>query len=431
MSEEKRPTSPNETEYLTFGGMAVVEGVMMRSPNYYAVACRAPNGKIVVKTEPLEKTWIGRQTWLKKPFLRGTLAMLDTMGLGIRAMNFAGNVQTEEKYGGEAVPVKAQKPVSPAMAWGSALIGLALVLVAVWMFATGSHFALAASLQGPEAKGALGRFAPWLIALTPALLGLIGLSKAPMLQGLLSPKAVDAMLIAATVVVYLAFGFLLFNATPQFVAEYLVRFATGSMDVNKHLLATNYLAEVVKIVFVIAYLSAISRLPMIYEVFKYHGAEHKAINAIEAGEDLSVESAARQTRLHPRCGTNFVIIVTVVSFFLFPLIPRDLFVPATSPGWLIALSRIPVELACLPLVAGVSYEVIRLAGKMRNKAWVNAILKPGLLTQLITTAEPEEKHLEVAVASLDAVMFAEESGRLEVTDDWAARSELAPNPAPA
>jgi uncharacterized protein YqhQ len=126
-----------------------------------------------------------------------------------------------------------------------------------------------------------------------------------------------------------------------------------------------------------------------------------------------------------------VIIVTVVSFFLFPLIPRDLFVPATSPGWLIALSRIPVELACLPLVAGVSYEVIRLAGKMRNKAWVNAILKPGLLTQLITTAEPEEKHLEVAVASLDAVMIAEESGRLEVTDDWGARPELEPNPTPA
>jgi uncharacterized protein YqhQ len=411
--------------------MAVVEGVMMRSPHYYAVACRAPNGKIVVMTEPLEKTWIGRQAWLKKLFLRGTLAMLDTMGLGIRAMNFAGSVQTDERFGGAASPARIERPVRPAVAWGSAVAGLGLLVLALWLWLTGNHAALAVAAQGEGAKGLLAVLAPWLVVLTPALVGLIGLSKAPVFRGLLTPKAVDAIVIAATVVVSLAFGFLLFNATPQFVAEYLVRFLTGSLDVNRHLMATNYAAEVVKILFVIAYLAAISRLPMIYEVFKYHGAEHKAINAVEAGEELSVESASRQTRLHPRCGTNFVIIVTVVSFLLFPLIPRDLFVPATSPGWLIALTRIPVELACLPLVAGISYEVIRLAGKMRNKAWVNAILKPGLLTQLITTAEPTDKHLEVAVASLEAVMTAEETGRLEVTEDWHGRAGPEAAAAPA
>lgn len=85
-------------EYLQFGGMAVPEGVMMRSPHYYAVACRAPNGEIIVKTEPLAETWIGKQKWLKKPFLRGTLALLDTMMLGNKAMSWATDIHTDPRY---------------------------------------------------------------------------------------------------------------------------------------------------------------------------------------------------------------------------------------------------------------------------------------------------------------------------------------------
>ena len=92
MPEEKKP------EKKTYGGMAVVEGVMMRSPNHYSVACRAPNGKIYIKTEHIEKTWIGRQKWLMKPFLRGTFALLDTMGLGMRAMRIASDVQLDPKF---------------------------------------------------------------------------------------------------------------------------------------------------------------------------------------------------------------------------------------------------------------------------------------------------------------------------------------------
>lgn len=89
---------PSKAEYLTYGGQAIIEGVMMRSPNYFSVACRAPNGEIILQTESLEKTWIGRQKWLKLPFLRGTLAILDAMALGIKAMRFASNVQLDPKY---------------------------------------------------------------------------------------------------------------------------------------------------------------------------------------------------------------------------------------------------------------------------------------------------------------------------------------------
>src|SRR5207244_119256 len=125
-----------------------------------------------------------------------------------------------------------------------------------------------------------------------------------------------------------------------------------------------------------------------------------------------------QTRLHPRCGTNFLIIVTIIAFLIFPAIPRDLFVPATSPGWLIALSRLPLQLIVLPIIAGISYEVIRAAGKAKAQKWGNIILKPGLMTQLITTAEPAPKHLEVAIASLKAVIKAEDSGHLTASDDY-------------
>ena len=333
-------------EYLQFGGMAVVEGVMMRSPNYWAVACRAPNGKIIVFSEHLEKTWIGRQQWLKKPFLRGTLAMLDTMALGMKAMRIASDVQVEPLY---------QKPED---------------------------------IESGKAE------------------------KPP-------SKAAVTLTIGLAIVVSLAVGFAIFNAAPQFLAEYLVRAFSGepASKGNTHLTVTNYLAEVIKMIFFIGYLSLIGLMPAIRDVFRYHGAEHKAINAMEDGAELNTQACQAQTRLHPRCGTNFAIIVIVVSFLLFPLIPRDLFVPGTSPGWLIALTRLPVELLCMPIVAGISYEVIRAAGKAKNQAWVKILLAPGLATQLITTAEPRDEHSDVGIAALQAVVKAEESGELTNTAD--------------
>ncbi|MCW5937851.1 MAG: DUF1385 domain-containing protein [Fimbriimonadaceae bacterium] len=353
---EKSPVESNlkSAEYLTFGGMAVVEGVMMRSPNYWAVACRAPNGKIVVKTEPLEKTWIGRQKWLKAPFLRGSLAILDTMALGTRAMNFAAGVQTEEKH------------LDPAEA---------------------------ASVKKTS-------------------------------------KATDNFVIGLTILVSLVIGFFVFKAAPEVVAEFSVRTATGQ-EANRFPLATNYIAEVIKILLFIGYLGAISRIPTIYEVFKYHGAEHKAINTVEAHVELNAANCAAQTRLHPRCGTNFAIIVAIVTFLIVPLIPRDLIVPLTAPGWLLAASRILVDLLVLPFVAGISYEVIRAAGKAKEQKWVNVLLAPGLATQFITTAEPEQAQIEVAIASLEAVMDAEDTGELLNTDDYHARAAVPSDPAPA
>ncbi len=312
-------------EYLQFGGMAVVEGVMMRSPHYWSVACRAPSGQIVVKTEHLAQTWVGKQNWLKKPFLRGTLAMLDTMALGSRAMNFASNVQLEAESAG----------------------------------------------SGDAKKG----------------------------------KVLTNLTLALTLIGSLAFGFVVFKLAPEGIAQWL---RPGQKDFQGT--GTNYLAEVIKIAFFIGYLLLIRRLPAILEVFKYHGAEHKSINAVEANEPLSVESAKHQTRLHPRCGTNFAIVVLLVGLLLFPLIPR--FGQSDAPMALVVLIRLGFELLMLPIIAGISYEVIRAAGRAKDQRWVNILLKPGLLTQYITTEEPDEKHLEVAVESLKAVLLAEDTGEL-------------------
>jgi uncharacterized protein YqhQ len=162
----------------------------------------------------------------------------------------------------------------------------------------------------------------------------------------------------------------------------------------------------------------IRRYPAILDVFRYHGAEHQAINAMEAELELTPENCLTQTRLHPRCGTNFAIIVFILSFMLFPFVPRDLVVPADSPSWLIALTRLPIEMLLLPIVAGLSYEIIRIAGKFKNEAWVNIVLWPGLKTQLITTAEPDARHAEVAIAALEAAVKAEETGELTNTEDY-------------
>lgn len=334
-----------EAEYLQFGGMAVPEGVMMRSPNYYAVACRVPNGEIVVKTEPLAKTWIGKQNWLKKPFLRGTLAILDTMGLGTKAMNWAAAVHLDPQYQVETSEVQEVKKTS---------------------------------------------------------------------------KLSEGLQIAGAIAISLIFGFVVFKAIPEMIGEGGKMLVVGKGDALSYAAGfwTNFFAGIVKIGFFIGYLSLIRRIPAVYEVFRYHGAEHQAINCVENDISLTGEAALAQTRLHPRCGTNFAIIVLALGFFALLFIPRYPVIFGHQVQGFIepVLLRIGWELLLLPAIAGTSYEIIRAAGKAKDQRWVNVLLKPGLATQLITTAPPDANHIEVAIASLEAVMHAEETGILTNTE---------------
>jgi uncharacterized protein YqhQ len=146
----------------------------------------------------------------------------------------------------------------------------------------------------------------------------------------------------------------------------------------------------------IGYIVLISRLPDLRRVFEYHGAEHKTISCFEAGDELTSARAARYSRLHPRCGTSFLLIVMVLAIFVFA--------PIGLPEWYwLLLSRI----LGIPLIAGLSYEVIKWAGRNRDKAWVRAVMWPGLMLQNLTTREPDHEQLEVAIRALEAVLAVE------------------------
>jgi uncharacterized protein YqhQ len=146
----------------------------------------------------------------------------------------------------------------------------------------------------------------------------------------------------------------------------------------------------------IGYIVAISRLPDLRRVFEYHGAEHKTISCFEAGDELTPERAQRYSRLHPRCGTSFLLIVMVLAIFVFA--------PIGLPEWYWLLAS---RILGIPLIAGLSYEVIKWAGRNRRKRWVRAVMWPGLMLQNLTTREPDHDQLEVAIAALNAVLAVE------------------------
>ncbi len=316
---------------------------MMRSPKYFAVACRAPNKELIVQAEPIERTWIGRQKWLKVPFLRGSWALLDAMALGTRAMKFASNVQLAPEY----------QPVEQFM----------------------------------DESGET----------TPVI------KKELVEKEISTAKKIQEGVVLTTMIISLVFGLVAFKFLPQALGTFL-REKQGFGDIK-----TNAIIESIHAVLFIGYLVVIGQLPMVKEVFRYHGAEHKAINAWEAELPLTMENCKAQTRLHPRCGTSFAIIVIILEFFVFTFIPR-INKGSNGAGYAIeALSNFALHIAILPLIAGVAYELLRFAGKFRHNKAIMSLFLPGLWTQYITTAEPRDDQIEVALESLKACLAGEET----------------------
>ncbi|HSV73330.1 MAG TPA: DUF1385 domain-containing protein [Chthonomonadales bacterium] len=316
------------SEYLQYGGQAVVEGVMMRSPRYFAVACRKPDGEIVLRAEPIEASFLGRLQWLKRPFLRGSLALIDAMALGMKALNFSAQVQAEAIPQKGAVAVQEDSGVP--------------------------------STEAPAASAPAGS----------------------------SPKINDIVIGGVMVLAFLL-GVVIFVALPTLLTQ-LVQTHIGV----SHPTALNVVDGIIRIAIFLAYVASIARMKNIRRVFQYHGAEHKAINTLEAGGELSVEVCSKASRIHHRCGTSFVIIVLLASILVHSLFPRP-------PHY---FARVVLHTALIPLVAGVAYEVIRLAGRMRNARVLTALLAPGRWTQGLTTREPDVDQVEVALTALKAVV---------------------------
>ena len=323
-------------ERTQYGGQAVVEGVMMRSPRFFAVACRRlSDSQIVITLEPVEKH-IKAFGWLNKPFLRGSLALVDAMALGIKALTYAANVQATDEF------AKSEAPASGA------------------------------------ANLAMGE-------------GIAEKQKS-------SDGTINGIAIGATTVLSLVLGFALFWTFPALLTDKLLP--------HHGRLVSNLTEGGIRLAIFFLYIAAISQMKHIQRVFQYHGAEHKAINTLERGVPMTVENARESSRIHPRCGTNFIFIVLITSIAVFSIVPRH----ALSEGIGPVLETVGLRLLLLPIVAGVAYEILKWAGANRDKAWAQALIAPGLWTQYLTTRVPDDSQLEVAIASLDAVWAKEHDG---------------------
>lgn len=296
------------------GGQAVMEGVMMRGKRVYTVAVRKPDGEIVIDKQPVH-TLADRYPILRWPILRGVLAFIESMIIGVKTLTYSAEFfETEEE-------VKPSK-------------------VDTWL----------------EKK--------------------------------LGDKLND-FLIGFTVVVAILLSIGLFMVAPLLITRLIHNWIpTGRLR--------SAVEGIIRILLFLSYILLISRMKDIQRVFQYHGAEHKTINCYEKGLPLTVENAKKQTRLHKRCGTSFLLIVMLVSIFIFMLIDID-------NMWLRFLSRI----AFVPLIAGLSYEVIRFAGRS-DSFLVRFISYPGMGLQRLTTAEPDEEQLAVAICAMKGVL--EEEG---------------------
>lgn len=291
---------------LMVGGQAVIEGVMMRGPQFTATAVRDPQGKIQIETKPVNSI-SDRYPLLKKPFLRGTVALIESLVIGMKSLSYSAKMAGEEDE----------------------------------------------QLSDREMAG--------------------------------------------TIVFALVLASILFIAIPTGAAK-LVHVITADP------VFLNLMEGCLRLVIFLLYIWGISRMKDIRRVFMYHGAEHKTIFCYEAGLPLTVANVQKFPRLHPRCGTNFLLIVMLVSIFVFAFL-----------GWPSLSERIASRILLLPVVAGISYEIIRLAGRSDN-SFIQTAIKPGLWLQYLTTRPPEDDMVEVAIESLKAVLPAEEI--VDGTEDY-------------
>lgn len=203
---------------------------------------------------------------------------------------------------------------------------------------------------------------------------------------------INGIAIGLTTVLSLLIGFGLFWTLPAVLTDHVLHLR-GQLGPN--------LAEGgIRLTFFFLYILAISQMGHVQRVFQYHGAEHKAINTLESGQPVTLENARTASRIHPRCGTNFIFIVLLTSIVVFSVIPRH------WPVWEV----VGLRLLLLPIVAGISFEILKWAGSNRDKAWAQALIAPGLWTQYLTTRVPDDSQTEVAIAALDAVWAREHDG---------------------
>jgi len=355
-------------QYTSIGGQAIIEGVMMRSPNAFVVAVRKPDGSIRLRKDQ----WYGlskKFSFFKKPFLRGVLTLVESMANGIVSLNYSANVAMKEEMREKALKDGKSEKEFEADQKKKESVNLS------------TYFTIATSF---------------------------------------------------------VFAILLFVFLPHALTAWLGgHFGQGwSLDgIEFHAVD-----GMIKAMIFILYIFLIGLLPDIRRVFQYHGAEHKSISTFEEGEDLTIENARKFTTLHPRCGTTFIFFLLFISIILFALIftiiPLTELIPASLLGDTgsrlfhftlfgktfagIEQKKIVTHLLALVFkvmlvfpIAGISFEILKFAGKYRKNIFCKMLSFPGLMLQKLTTKEPDDEQLEVALASLKTVLLLEEKFNLK------------------
>jgi uncharacterized protein YqhQ len=368
---------------LIVGGQAVIEGVMMRTPNAYAIAVRKADGTIVNTSARLPK-WSDKYPILKFPVLRGGAVLIQSMGLGIKALNYSANeafAEIEEKAEAKEVKVK----LSPAVIEGEGdFAGLTGAIPGVFPVPTkkrskdelakGATAAAASSIVIALIFNILLFVAAPLLVTNALFIG-AGWATAP--TAVTAPASTGE---SGTVA-----------AEPANEAWYTNAWTTVRTYLHpvRPSVAFNLIDGLIRMTFFLIMIFSFSLIKDIRRVFQYHGAEHKTVFTWEAGLPLTVENARPQPRQHPRCGTSFLMVVMLVAIVLFSVIKFDSL-----------LYNFLIRLALMPLVAGISYEIIRLSAKKESSWFFKFMTKPGVWLQNITTQEPDDKQLEVAIEAL-------------------------------
>lgn len=343
---------------------------MMRSPASFTVVCRRPDGSIVIKEEAWRPVW-GGMRFLRLPLLRGAVVLLESLLNGISALTFSANQQiTEEQKAEQARKEQAGE-------------------------AKGKRKADAKAEAKIEAKAATG-----------APLRSLGARAAGQPPDPPGPEESSSTLATwSMVVVSLLFGLALFVGAPHLAA-----WGIGAVAGFDSASFTFHLVDgIIKLALLIGYMAAISLLPDVKRVFQYHGAEHKAIFTYEHGLPLTVENARGQSRFHPRCGTSFLLIVIGVSVVLFSV---TLTYRIAETALFDHLIKIGIKVPLMFPVAGLAYELIKLAGKKCDTSRLaRALSAPGMWLQKITTREPDDDQLEIALVSIRKTLWREQADR--------------------
>ena len=379
--------STNERD-LIVGGQAVIEGVMMRTPNAYAVAVRKADGTIVNISARLPK-WSDSVPILKLPILRGGAVLVQSMGLGIKALNYSANEAFAEAEEEEAKEI--QVALTPAVIEGEGdFAGVTGAIPGLFPIPTEKRSQDEMKKGGTAAAAGSIVFAIifniLLFVAAPLLLTnalFIGAGWAP------SPSSAASSVEARPADNNASLSE---NKTNEAAAPWYTRTwrsAKTYLHPVRPSIAFNLIDGLIRMSFFLIMIFSFSLLKDIRRVFQYHGAEHKTVFTWEAGLPLTVENARPQPRQHPRCGTSFLMVVMLVSIVLFSVIAFDSLV-----------YNFLVRLALVPVVAGLSYEIIRLSAKKETGWFFKLITRPGVWLQNITTQEPDDLQLEVAIEAL-------------------------------